>query len=75
MYTSISDEVGVCAVVDDPEGEEPSIRMPCMAFGLLFGDIGCKRCDFRFARSIMLMAHCSRSTGVRFAAWMNASDS
>ena len=75
IYISISDDVGVCAFVDDPEGDEPSRRMFCMAFCLLFGDIGGKRCDFRFVLSIILVAHCSRSTGVRLAAWMNASDS
>jgi hypothetical protein len=71
----MSDDVGVCTVVEDPEGEEPSRRMLCIAVDLLLGDIGGKRCDLRFVCSIMLIAHCSRSTGVRFAAWMKASDS
>lgn len=71
----MSDDVGVCAVVEDPEGEEPSRRTLCIALARLPGDMGGNKCDLRLVRSIMLIAHCSRSTGVRFAAWMKASDS
>lgn len=36
--------------------------------------VGCgMRCERRLLRSIMLMAQASRSTGVRFEAWMNGS--
>lgn len=40
---------------------------------LVAGESCGARCDFRLCRSIMLIAHASRSTGVRFAACKNGS--
>ncbi len=76
MQTSISLVVGVCAAVveEEAEGEEPSRRRHCRLEGLPCEERGC-RWDLRFVRSIMDIAQASRSTGVRLAAWMKASDS
>jgi len=64
----------VVVVEEEADGEEPSRRRVCRVEALPSGESGC-RWDLRFVRSIMEIAQCSRSTGVRLAAWMKASDS
>lgn len=67
----ISPEVGVRSVDDDAGEDLSSPRNRAFVAGDNCG----ARCDLRLCLSIILTAQASRSTGVRLAAWRNASDS
>lgn len=68
----ISAEVGVLESLEGEEVEvvelEPSRRRACVE-----GESWGARWDLRLWRSSMLIAHSSRLTGVRFAAWRKGS--